>query len=398
MRGSLFNKAKDHSNSMVMVTNKPKPSSSSSTTTSSSSSRASSSSHVRNHHLRKGNAAAVVVPVAINMKMKPWADQPWPLIDIPSRTHNVSHPALYIANELSHIHNAMIRGLNAIYIQTSHVQEPQDIADLLFLAKSWARWVSDHHVFKERVLFPEFEKILAISAGGLTLRRDEEEIEARLHRIVTCTTATTTTTTTMRMGMKDLQGLLSDLANTLVPHLNLQIGIMASMREMCFGITGKKKMDMPISRISTSPSPSSTSSTSSSTYATTYPSSQVSARQAEARSAALMQTYLTLETRFSSTLDHFVVFPMIVRLRDVTFPTTITTTSSSSSSSSPASSISSRSSSSSSSLAGTGIGVGGGGGGENWPRLSIPAIHAIADRLSPKYSGSWRPRELPFSA
>lgn len=57
-------------------------------------------------------------------------------------------------------HNAMLRGLNALYLQAEQVSESQDIGDFLFFLRSWAGWVSHHHVLEETQMFPQFEKVI----------------------------------------------------------------------------------------------------------------------------------------------------------------------------------------------------------------------------------------------
>ncbi|KAL1872622.1 hypothetical protein Plec18167_006740 [Paecilomyces lecythidis] len=96
------------------------------------------------------------------MATKQWADGPWELIETPSKSLDVAneHPAVYIANEMAFAHNAMLRGINSIYRQAPNVHETQDITDFLFFVKSWAGWVSHHHVLEEEQMFPGFEKII----------------------------------------------------------------------------------------------------------------------------------------------------------------------------------------------------------------------------------------------
>ncbi|KAJ5272979.1 hypothetical protein N7478_008104 [Penicillium angulare] len=89
-----------------------------------------------------------------------WADGPWQLIDTPSKTQDTSrHAAVYIANEMAFAHNAMLRGLNALYLQAD-LSEPQDIKDFLFFLRSWAGWVSHHHVLEEEQMFPQLEEVM----------------------------------------------------------------------------------------------------------------------------------------------------------------------------------------------------------------------------------------------
>ncbi|KAK8069822.1 isochorismatase family protein [Apiospora phragmitis] len=87
---------------------------------------------------------------------------------------------------------------------------------------------------------------------------------------------------------------------------------------------------------------------------------------AEARGVALLNAWRVLDAEAGATADRPLVLPMLVRLRDTTFE-----------------------------------------GGNDWPRLPVLAVHAIADRLSPAHVGAWRflpcsiwgkPRELPFLA
>jgi hypothetical protein len=133
--------------------------------------------------------------------------------------------------------------------------------------------------------------------------------------------------------------------------------------------------------------------------------------EADARANKLMKTYLAADSRQAATMDRFVVLPMIVRLRDVTFvsPSLLLLHHNSASSPSLASGAGNVSGGGRGMMiVGAGAGAGAGAGGGNmtaWPRMSIPAVHAVADKLSPRYEGAWRflpcdvwgrPRELPF--
>ncbi|KAI1756076.1 hypothetical protein F4782DRAFT_319782 [Xylaria castorea] len=440
--------------------------------------------------------------------VKPWANQPWPLIETPSRTQQITHPALHIANEIAHIHNAMLRGLNAIYLQAPHVQQAQDISDLSFLTRSWSTWLLDHHDLKEGTMLPGFEATLGVPAGTLTVPRsrspcassshsdrertprgndegDEELVSFLLHRVYAYASATHKDPQVY--DSTTLRDLLDNLANTLVPHLMGQVGLLVSMREMCFrcsaapsATNSRGKNDMPaqlpmpmvaitragasnkLSSSSGSPSASPPVSPSSSTFSAAasvasasssshspptvslslFPSSSTArphhhskstangtkhndptnlaaknievidteAKERLARARALLeaddrgnkltQVYLAADARASANMDRFVVPPMIVRLRDVTnaslmlAPALSRTTSSSSLS---------RMSMNNASM--TSFGGVGGNTASEWPRMSIPAVHAIADKLSPRHEGAWRflpcdvwgrPRELPF--
>ncbi|KAF2732827.1 hypothetical protein EJ04DRAFT_553823 [Polyplosphaeria fusca] len=99
-----------------------------------------------------------------------WADTPFPLVTTPSFTKPISdHPAHHIANEMAFAHNAMIRGLNAIYQQAPHIpSSPSTISAFLFLIRSWAAWILDHHVLEETLIFPGFERVPGVPASALT--------------------------------------------------------------------------------------------------------------------------------------------------------------------------------------------------------------------------------------
>ena len=63
-------------------------------------------------------------------------------------------------------HNAMLRGLNAIYLQAPQIP-PADAADFLFFVGSWGDWVLHHHQLEETMMFPGFEQIPGIRPGQL---------------------------------------------------------------------------------------------------------------------------------------------------------------------------------------------------------------------------------------
>lgn len=429
----------------------------------------------------------------------------------------ITHPALHIANEIALIHNAMLRGLNAIYLQVSHVRQNQDVADLLFLTQSWSAWLLDHHNLKEGVILPGFEAVLGVPIGTLTLppsrsrsaapssrsdrdlseggrgedeavdggeKEDEQEegegergVEFILHRVFAYASAARKHPQTYDTAT--LEGLLVALADLLVPHLTRQVQLCISMRDMCLGFlapSSESSNDIPsrlpspiatIARTASNVPPTSRSLSGSppvsSSSSFTSPASAVSAATssparspptatlslfpassdphqrkmaaatttnddraksesghagtrsialvdmeaqgrrlaharallvAEDRASKLMQIYLSADARATASMDHFVVPPMIVRLRDTT--------------TAPAPPRTTPSSHGTGGGLGTDVGMGvGGGHAGDWPRMSIPAVHAIADKLSPRHEGAWRflpcdvwgrPRELPFSA
>ncbi|OAG05357.1 uncharacterized protein CC84DRAFT_1091120 [Paraphaeosphaeria sporulosa] len=122
-----------------------------------------------------------------------WADGPLPLIQTPSATKDTNdHPAHYIANEMAWAHNAMLRGLNAIYLQAPHVQQG-DAADFLFFIASWSAWVLHHHTIEEKQMFPGFEAVPGVAPGSLSHNVEQHhefsEGLSGLQKYATATTA-----------------------------------------------------------------------------------------------------------------------------------------------------------------------------------------------------------------
>jgi hypothetical protein len=63
-------------------------------------------------------------------------------------------------------HNAMLRGINAIYLQAPHVLSV-DAGDFLFFVASWSDWVLHHHILEEKEMFPSFESVPGVTPGSL---------------------------------------------------------------------------------------------------------------------------------------------------------------------------------------------------------------------------------------
>ena len=104
---------------------------------------------------------------------KPWADQPFSLIPTPreEQTKGVHGPfcrlapdanplkldkvVIAVAREMCLAHNAMIRNLNAIYLQCEQVTMPQDQADFVIFCQAAIEVVHTHHKMEETNLFPQ---------------------------------------------------------------------------------------------------------------------------------------------------------------------------------------------------------------------------------------------------
>ncbi|CAJ2503279.1 Uu.00g106730.m01.CDS01 [Anthostomella pinea] len=390
----------------------------------------------------KGNGNSMAAP-------KPWADEPWPLIETPSNTQVITHQAIHIASEVANLHNTMIRALNAIYLQAPHVCLPADVADLLFLTQSWSRWVLDHHKLKETTMLPGFESALSLPPGALRSGRrdsgkatgqgdqDAEASEAELEELLqhVHVYAVETHADPASYSSNVLQNRLSVLARVLVPHLTRQVRLMASMRELCASAVvtrtrppsflppfeGSSSTAYPRSSTSSAPSPLtlptpglSAPASSASSVRTGRVSQQFRPKKppydpalalacpatAEARAARLMSVFGSADWQASNTMDRFVVPPMVVRLRDATFEgggrglfSTVDYYRGSESRNQSSVNVNVSDAGASAALD-LGMAPGGAGFGfrssDVWPRMSVLTVHAIADKLSPRHAGAWR--------
>jgi hemerythrin-like domain-containing protein len=92
--------------------------------------------------------------------MAVWADKPFPLIPTPCGPHSSAkeHGSRMIAQEMTHLHNCILRVLNAIYNQAPYVKTPNDIRAFLQLVKLWHDELEHHHKIEEEAFFPGIER------------------------------------------------------------------------------------------------------------------------------------------------------------------------------------------------------------------------------------------------
>jgi len=67
--------------------------------------------------------------------------------------------AIYLADEMAHAHNAMIRQLNSMYLQAPYVTLEADQSDLCQYAVFWKDFLHHHHHLEEEQFFPDIERI-----------------------------------------------------------------------------------------------------------------------------------------------------------------------------------------------------------------------------------------------
>jgi hemerythrin-like domain-containing protein len=91
-----------------------------------------------------------------------WADTPFKLIPTPFGTKDLSpgkaHGSQFIAQSMTHIHNCILRLLNAMYNQAPYVESPEDIRDFLQFVKHWHDELEHHHMTEEECFFLKVEE------------------------------------------------------------------------------------------------------------------------------------------------------------------------------------------------------------------------------------------------
>ena len=157
-----------------------------------------------------------------------WADSPFPLIATPFGPHDVSkeHSSCVIAQNMAHIHNCLLRCLNAIYVQAPNVSSPQDIKDLLQLVSLWHDEIEHHHSTEEEIFFPDVEKLTGqkgIMEGNVEQHHLFEPGMAALKKYATQTTVE-------EYDATKLQAVIDSFGDILQQHLNDEIQTLLSLK------------------------------------------------------------------------------------------------------------------------------------------------------------------------
>jgi hemerythrin-like domain-containing protein len=171
--------------------------------------------------------------------LKPWADQPFSLLAIPGQPDapSCSNPGVMtVAIEMANVHNALLRGLNSIYLQAPHITQATDITDLLFYTKAWTETVNHHHELEETLFFPRVHEV-AKEAGEMEdlMTRNVEQHHTFEPKMVEMAEWVGE----VRQGRKEydgktLVGLIDSFAPVLTQHLHDEIGTLIGL-EKCNG-------------------------------------------------------------------------------------------------------------------------------------------------------------------
>lgn len=128
---------------------------------------------------------------------KPWADQPFALVtetgvlsrkDVPP-----DHPAVYMAQQMAHSHNVIVRGLNASVNQCLGVQPgTTEAGDFLVFNQCLIEILQQHHDVEETYMFGAIEgltKVDGIMDQNLQEHKDFHDGLDRFRKYIFETTA-----------------------------------------------------------------------------------------------------------------------------------------------------------------------------------------------------------------
>ncbi|OAK95576.1 hypothetical protein IQ06DRAFT_231762 [Phaeosphaeriaceae sp. SRC1lsM3a] len=90
---------------------------------------------------------------------KSWADHPCALVTTPQFATKKDDIFTVGATHMAHIHNAILRGYNSIYLQAPHIKDT-DKSAFIGYAMTWYRFVKSHHDDEEMELFPKVVEVL----------------------------------------------------------------------------------------------------------------------------------------------------------------------------------------------------------------------------------------------
>jgi hemerythrin-like domain-containing protein len=126
---------------------------------------------------------------------------------------------------MTNVHNALIRGLNAIYLQCTHVHSETDIHDFAFFVQAWGDSVHHHHHSEETAFFPAFEKIAKESGATEEVMKENVEQHHRFDPGLTKTIDYVKDVLEKKQEYDSakLKAMIDDFAPALIEHLGDEI-------------------------------------------------------------------------------------------------------------------------------------------------------------------------------
>jgi hemerythrin-like domain-containing protein len=158
-----------------------------------------------------------------------WADGPFPLIPTPFGARDVSkeHGSKFLAQQMAHIHNCILRVLNAVYNQAPYVKTEKGIVAFLQLVRLWHNELEHHHQTEEICLFPRIEQLTGeknVMEGNVEQHHQFEPGLKALHKYAT-------ETSVKDYNAEDLRKILKGFGDILQTHLNDEINTLLSLEK-----------------------------------------------------------------------------------------------------------------------------------------------------------------------
>ena len=138
---------------------------------------------------------------------------------------------------MSHAHNCLLRGLNAIMLQAPHIPSTgspgyneSDVRDLLIYIQAWVKTVNHHHEVEETVMFPEIEKMAGgegVFSGAVHQHHKFHDGLVELLRVVE-----EMQTDLAKYSWVDIEAIIDGFAPALVEHLRDEIEIFLGLERL----------------------------------------------------------------------------------------------------------------------------------------------------------------------
>ncbi|KAF3047182.1 hypothetical protein E8E12_011574 [Didymella heteroderae] len=171
-----------------------------------------------------------MTPTKFPPQSRPWADHPCALVSTSSFTANKTDIWTTGATHMAHIHNAILRGYNTVYLQAPHVRDV-DKASFVGYALTWYKFVKTHHDDEEGELFRAVAAVLGTSeeaVWGATHR----EHEAFLSGLGDYAAYLSGLPTPSHLDGNKLCMIMQAFKEPFEAHFHAEIGTIASLAEM----------------------------------------------------------------------------------------------------------------------------------------------------------------------
>ncbi|KAF2105933.1 hypothetical protein BDV96DRAFT_607848 [Lophiotrema nucula] len=157
-----------------------------------------------------------------------WADGPCALVTTPQYATRKTDIFTTGATHMAHIHNAILRDYNSIYLQAPHVKDA-DKADFVGYSQAWFRFVKSHHDDEEAQLFPKVEDIV----GNTDIWTETHmEHESFLEGLGEFNNYLTSLKSPSDFDGKELQRIMSSFQESFNHHFHHEIDTIASFADL----------------------------------------------------------------------------------------------------------------------------------------------------------------------